>query len=192
VGTVDLRTEVGAIVRYLFAGLVVVTGLWLGARGGRRRQVLPAAAFAAGALIGAAYLFGSVSGAVPPEAAPSAMQGYADPPTSTREWGLQIDSIVGPGSEVTDGWRSTLTVTGPPRLSAPPGADLALPGFDIVTIPFRSTPGEMVTRLKFDVGELPDVVLLGGGVPRQRRRVIPESDPPRERAELSIMAARRE
>jgi hypothetical protein len=141
VGTVDHRTEVGAIVRYLLAGLVVVAGLWLGARGGRRRPVLPAAALAAGALIGAAYLFGSVSGAVPPEAAPSAMQGYADPPTSTREWGLRIDSIVGPGSEVTDGWKSTLTVTGPPRLGPPPGADLALPGFDIVTIPFRSTPG---------------------------------------------------
>jgi hypothetical protein len=65
---------------------------------------------------------------------------------------------------VTNGWNSTLTVTGPPRFGPPPGADLALPGFDIVTIPIRSTPGELVTRVKFEVGELPDVELLGGGV----------------------------
>jgi hypothetical protein len=169
VGTVDVRTEARAIVMNLVAGLVAGTGLWLGVRRGRRRPLLPAAALATGALIGAAYMFGLVSGAVPPEVAPSAMQGYADPPTSTLDWGRRMDSIVGLGTEVTDRRKSTLTVTGPPQSGPPPGADLALPGFDIVTIPIRFTPGEPTTGLERHMGVLPDIELLGDGVGRSER-----------------------
>ncbi len=176
VGTVDLRTDARAIIRILLAGLAAGAGIWLGVRGGRRRPVLSTAALATGALIGAAYLFGPVFGAVPPEVAPSAMQGYADPPTSTRDWGRRMESIVGPGTEVTDGSKSTLTVTGPPRSGPPPGADLGLPGFDIVTIPIRSTPGQKTAGLGLDVGILPDVVLLGSGVGSPERVYVPDTE----------------
>lgn len=126
-GVIDWRTDVDAWVKCGSAGLFVLVGLPLGLRGRRRSPVPPSALLVVGVLLTGGFLFApaATSSAGPPDVAPSAMQGYADPLTAPAVdpdlSSHRVQSIVGRGVEVpTD--KTNLTVVGPPLVGPPPRA----------------------------------------------------------------------